>query len=53
MPCKGRHQPSGCYTIEFAFPDFIANSEPKKTGEYLEQKEVNLENGEHKYAAVE
>ena len=22
LACRGRHQPAGCYTIEFAFPDF-------------------------------
>jgi hypothetical protein len=28
--CSGRSQPSGCYTIEFAFPDFIENVKQKK-----------------------
>ncbi|SDG89883.1 Transcriptional regulatory protein, C terminal [Dyadobacter soli] len=25
LACSGRSQPSGCYTIEFAFPDFYEN----------------------------
>jgi DNA-binding winged helix-turn-helix (wHTH) protein len=31
MPCRGRPQPLGCYTIEFAFPDFYAGVEVKAT----------------------
>ena len=27
LPCKGRNQLPGCYTIEIAFPDFYENSE--------------------------
>jgi hypothetical protein len=30
LACSGRRQPSGCYTIEFAFPDFYAKADPKK-----------------------
>ena len=30
LACRGRSQPSGCYTIEFAFPDFYENVEQKK-----------------------
>jgi len=30
LACRGRHQPAGCYTIEFAFPDFYENVEQKK-----------------------
>src|SRR5689334_9458154 len=25
LACGGRHEPPGCYTIEFTFPDFYAN----------------------------
>src|SRR5215216_4312336 len=27
LACRGRSEPSGCYTIEFAFPDFYVNIE--------------------------
>ncbi|MCE7067172.1 winged helix-turn-helix domain-containing protein [Dyadobacter sp. CY326] len=30
LACTGRSQPSGCYTIEFAFPDFYENVKRKK-----------------------
>ena len=30
LACSGRSQPSGCYTIEFTFPDFYENVEQKK-----------------------
>ena len=30
LPCKGRSQPPGCYTIEFAFSDFYEKPEQKK-----------------------
>ena len=30
LPCRGRRQPPGCYTIEYAFPDFYANVELKQ-----------------------
>jgi DNA-binding winged helix-turn-helix (wHTH) protein len=30
LACKGRSEPPGCYTIEFAFPDFYPNVEQKK-----------------------
>ena len=30
LACNGRSQPAGCYTIEFAFPDFYASAEQKK-----------------------
>lgn len=30
LACTGRHQPSGCYTIEFTFRDFYANAELEK-----------------------
>ncbi|MEP6735996.1 MAG: winged helix-turn-helix domain-containing protein [Chryseolinea sp.] len=30
LACRGRREPSGCYTIEFAFPDFYADAEPNK-----------------------
>ena len=30
LACRGRRQPSGCYTIEIAFPDLYKNAEQKK-----------------------
>lgn len=30
LPCRGRSQPPGCYTIEFAFPDFYKGLKQKK-----------------------
>ena len=30
LACSGRSQPPGCYTIEFAFPDFYENVKQKK-----------------------
>ena len=30
LACSGRSQPTGCYTIEFAFPDFYENVKQKK-----------------------
>ena len=32
LACSGRSQPKGCYTIEFAFPDFYENVQPNKAG---------------------
>ncbi len=34
LPCGGRSQPTGCYTIEFSFPDFYADVEEKKVDTY-------------------
>jgi DNA-binding winged helix-turn-helix (wHTH) protein len=36
LACKGRSQPSGCYTIEITFPDLYENVEQKKA--YIEQQ---------------
>ena len=30
LPCLGRSQPRGCYTMEFTFPDLYENTDPKK-----------------------
>jgi DNA-binding winged helix-turn-helix (wHTH) protein len=30
LACRGRSEPSGCYTIEFVFPDFYVNAEQEK-----------------------
>ena len=30
LPCKGRKEPPGCYTIEIALPDLYENAEPSK-----------------------
>jgi hypothetical protein len=55
LACSGRSEPAGCYTIEFAFPDFYENEEPKKAdiGQMNESvkvdpKEVNLKLEESK-----
>ena len=32
LACSGRRQPSGCYTIEFVFPDFYESVKQKKAG---------------------
>jgi DNA-binding winged helix-turn-helix (wHTH) protein len=37
--CRGRHQPSGCFIIEFTFPDFYESVAQKKE----EQKEAGIE----------
>ena len=34
LACKGRRQPAGCYTIEFAFPDFYEHVKQKESGNY-------------------
>jgi hypothetical protein len=31
LACRGRSEPQGCYTIEFAFPDFSPKVEEKKS----------------------
>lgn len=31
LACQGRRQPSGCYMIEFAFPDFYKDTEQNKS----------------------
>lgn len=31
LACMGRSEPQGCYTIEFAFPDFYKNIKQQKT----------------------
>ncbi|HMG91568.1 MAG TPA: winged helix-turn-helix domain-containing protein, partial [Chryseolinea sp.] len=31
LPCRGRSEPAGCYTIEFVFPDFYENIEEEKS----------------------
>jgi hypothetical protein len=55
LACAGRSQPSGCYTIEFAFPDFYKNVEQKKAGigqltesVKMDPHEVNQKQGELK-----
>ena len=32
LACGGRSEPRGCYTIEFAFPDFVENGKQGKAG---------------------
>jgi hypothetical protein len=34
LACNGRSQPAGCYSIEFAFPDFYENAEQKKAANH-------------------
>jgi DNA-binding winged helix-turn-helix (wHTH) protein len=43
LPCKGRSQPPGCYTIEFTFPDFY---------EHVEQKNADIEQPTRKLKSV-
>jgi hypothetical protein len=43
LACRGRSQPSGCYTIEFAFPDFYENVEQKEASLTAEVKSVNID----------
>lgn len=45
LACRGRNQPSGCYTIEFSFPNFYTNvegmkDEHKKPDIHLQAEEV-------------
>jgi DNA-binding winged helix-turn-helix (wHTH) protein len=40
LACRGRSQPRGCYTIEFAIPDFYANAEQQKAG--IDEKTEDL-----------
>jgi len=43
LACRGRSQPSGCYTIEFAFPDFYETVEPnKEVHRKAEQKKADI-----------
>ncbi|HTE23081.1 winged helix-turn-helix domain-containing protein [Flavitalea sp.] len=55
LACSGRSQPAGCYTIEFAFPDFYVDAIEKKADVdqltepvYVEPKEVNAKREELK-----
>jgi hypothetical protein len=43
LACSGRSQPPGCYTIEFAFPDFYANVEQKKADIDQPTKSVKID----------
>jgi hypothetical protein len=40
LPCKGRNQLPGCYTIEIAFPDFYENSEENNADMHPVMEEV-------------
>lgn len=40
LACNGRRQPSGCYIIEFAFPDFFEKAEQKKADIDQQAKEL-------------
>ena len=33
LPCRGRSQPVGCYSVEFAFPDFYTNAATEQRSE--------------------
>jgi hypothetical protein len=43
-PCRGRREPPGCYTIEFAFPDFYENITKKEADHEKErQKKADID----------
>lgn len=51
--CRGRRQPPGCYTIEFAFPNLYEEAEQKNVGyQNTEQKKADAKNAEQKKAAI-
>lgn len=39
LACSGRHQPAGCYTIQFAFKNFYNNVEEKKASAEKQAKQ--------------
>jgi hypothetical protein len=41
MACKGRIQPPGCYALEFAFPDFYDDTEPKRADIYKRTEKLS------------
>ena len=44
LACRHRSQPSGCYTIEFAFPDFYEKAEEKIVEQkVVEQKKADID----------
>jgi hypothetical protein len=47
LPCKGRDQLPGCYTIEFTFLDFYENMEEKKAGIDKVTEELNSVKDDH------
>ena len=53
LACGGRSEPRGCYTIEFAFPDFVENGKQGKAGidqltKSVKDPQVNLKPEEFK-----
>jgi DNA-binding winged helix-turn-helix (wHTH) protein len=57
LPCLGRNQPKGCYTMEFVFPDLRGNIEEGKTAIYQRINEskpgkVDLQEGNPKLAEL-
>ncbi len=48
LACSGRSQPSGCYTIEFAFPDLYANIKQQKADLALLTESVDMHPQESK-----
>ena len=54
LACSGRSQPPGCYTIEFAFPDFYDNAEQKKAdiGHLTESVKVDPQEANPKLAEL-
>jgi hypothetical protein len=55
LACTGRSQPSGCYTIEFAFPDFYEKVKQKKTDihQLTESLEVDTQEVSSKLGELE
>ena len=54
LACSGRSQPPGCYTIEFAFPDFYENVEQKNadTDQLTESVKVDPQEANPKLAEL-
>lgn len=48
LACKGRGQPAGCYTIEFAFADFYEHVKQNESGNYKPTESVKAGPGEAK-----
>lgn len=46
LGCRGRREPSGCYTIEIAFPDLYQSVEEKKSAIDVPVEELKSANGE-------
>ena len=52
LGCRGRREPSGCYTIEIAFPDLYQSVEEKKSAIDVPVEELKSANGEPREAST-